>query len=180
MDNTLAYRVTELERRLANTMRIGVVSAADYPAGRVRVKAGDLITGWLPWLTQRAGGDRSWHAPEIGEQVIILSPNGEPAQGVVLPAIYQNTYPAPANTPDISITHYADGTVASHDRASRTTVTDMDTSSSKQTPDDITLTVGGASITATADAITLTVGGSTITMTGGALTIKSPRLELNP
>ncbi|MEM7046992.1 MAG: phage baseplate assembly protein V [Pseudomonadota bacterium] len=154
MLSDLTFRLTELERRLANVLRLGIVYAADYPAARVRVKTGDLITGWLPWLTHRAGGDRTWHAPEIGEQVLLLAPNGEPAQGVVLPAIYRDAAPAPADSPDISRTLYADGTVASYDRTTRTMTTTIDQTAITATAQDMTLAVGGSSIHITPDAIT--------------------------
>jgi phage baseplate assembly protein gpV len=105
----MAFRVTELERRLGNLLRGGSIIATDFATARVKVRSGDLVTGWLPWLTHRAGGDVTWHAPEIGEQVMILSPDGEPAQGVVLPAIYSTAVSAPANSADRSVITYQGG-----------------------------------------------------------------------
>jgi phage baseplate assembly protein V len=114
----MSFDVTELDRRLSNLIRFGTVQEADYANARVRVKAGDILTGWLPWLTRRAGGDIIWHAPEIGEQVMVLSPSGELNQGVVMTSLYQALMPPPVNTPDKHHTVYSDGAVIEYDRAS--------------------------------------------------------------
>jgi phage baseplate assembly protein V len=114
----MSFDATEQDRRLSNLIRFGTIAQADYLAAKVRVQAGDILTGWLPWLTQRAGGDISWHAPEIGEQVIILAPSGELNQGVVLTGLYQTACPQPAETPEKHLVHYLDGAVIEYDRAS--------------------------------------------------------------
>ena len=110
------FSLAELDRRTANLIRLGTIEAADYAAARVRVRSGELLTGWLPWLTTRAGPDVSWWAPEVGEQVVLLSPSGEPASGVVLGAIYQQRYPAPESRETVHTTVYQDGTTVTYDR----------------------------------------------------------------
>jgi phage baseplate assembly protein V len=112
----LLYRLAELERRLPNVLRVGTVAEADYPAARVRVRTGDILTGWLPWLTVRAGMDRSWWAPEVGEQAVILAPSGELGQGLVLFGLYRDTHPAPADRETVDRRVYADGAVIEYDR----------------------------------------------------------------
>jgi len=113
----LLQRIERLERQMHNIALLGTVSDADYEASRVKVAIGDLITGWLPWLTVRAGGDVTWDAPEIGEQVTVISPSGELGNGFVIPALYQNAHPANGNTPDLHTRTYKDGAVISYDRA---------------------------------------------------------------
>jgi phage baseplate assembly protein V len=118
------YALTEMDRRMANMLRLGTVEQADYAAARLRIRMGDLLTGWLPWVTRRAGSDVDWWGPELGEQVIVMSPEGDPAQGVVLGAIYQNAHPAVGDRETLHRTVYADGTVVEYDRAaSHLTVT---------------------------------------------------------
>ena len=117
MTEPTAFRLAELERRLDNLLRWGTVAQADYAAARVRVQSGDLLTGWIPWLTRRAAGDIDWWAPEVGEQVMLLSPCGDPAQAVCLPAVYQTAHPAPAAAPTVHRVAYADGTTIEYDRA---------------------------------------------------------------
>lgn len=113
----LIAELSDLKRRFENTVRIGVIAETDYAEARVRVAIGSLHTTWLPWLTSRAGRDRTWHAPEVGEQVVVISPSGDLAQGVVLAAIFYNEYPANAAQPTVHRTIYADGAVIEYDRA---------------------------------------------------------------
>ena len=84
------YHIAELDRLLANIIRLGTVAELDEHAARVTVDVGGLITDWLPWLTARAGATRTWSAPRPGEQVVVLSPYGDLSQAVALPAVYQD------------------------------------------------------------------------------------------
>jgi len=118
MSDGIAYRLAELERRLNNLLRYGTVAQADYAAARVKVQSGELLTGWVPWLTRRASHDRDWWPPEIGEQVLLLSPGGDPAQALALPAIYRSAHPAPAAAETVCRIEFSDGGHAEYDRAS--------------------------------------------------------------
>ena len=116
----MSYALAEIERLLSNLIRVGVVAALDEANALVQVRTGGLTTDWLPWLTGRAGATRTWSAPRVGEQVLVLSPYGDPAQGVVLPSIYQEDHPAPAATKDVERVVFPDGSVVEHDSASNT------------------------------------------------------------
>jgi phage baseplate assembly protein V len=115
----------ETERILANMIRIGVVAELDDAKARVKVRTGGLVTDWLPWLTHRAGATRTWSAPRPGEQVLVISPYGDPAQAVALPAIYQNAHPAPSTTQDEERVVFPDGSVVTYDSASNTLQIDV-------------------------------------------------------
>lgn len=115
------FRIAELERLTANLLKVGTISAVDTAAARARVTVGEIVTAPLPWFTRRAGGDRDWWSPEPGEQVMVLSPCGDMAQGVVLPAIYHDGRPAPSNDGNVARIVFADGAVVEHDRAGRLT-----------------------------------------------------------
>lgn len=123
LEKTSFETVESLARRLSNLIRLGVVVEADYASAKVRVKygqdeqGGDLISGWLPWLTNRAGNDAEWDAPENGEQVLMISPSGELRLAVVMPALYQSGFPAPADAATVHRRKYADGAVIEYDRA---------------------------------------------------------------
>lgn len=152
--------VAELARRLANLIRAGRIAQADYVRARVRVRIGDLLTGWLPWLTHRAGGDRSWWAPEVGEQVLVLSPDGEPAQGWVLPAGFSDAAPPPANRPEVHCTIYDDGAVIEYDRAAHKLTAMI--------PGDVVLTAQGR--------LTAEIGATVALTAEGDVAVKAPRL----
>ncbi|WP_319778445.1 phage baseplate assembly protein V [Maridesulfovibrio sp.] len=113
----LSRAYADISRKLENTLRIGKICEADYGKARLRVELGEVTTGWLPWITTRAGNDISWWAPELGEQVMVLSPGGDLAQGVVLPAIYQTASPACADRPTIDRITYEDGAIIEYDKA---------------------------------------------------------------
>ena len=111
------FELTELHRRLANIIRLGRVVATDYDGAvpRVKVAIGELETAWLPLITARAGKDSSSWLLDIGEQVVVLSPSGELAQGVVLGSIHQQQFPSLTDSSDQHCTQYRDGAVINYD-----------------------------------------------------------------
>ena len=118
---TMNQQISELTRLLENLICFARVVEADYDAARLKVEISGRQTAWLPWLTERAGADRTWAPPEIGEQVLILSPSGDPANGVICGSLYSNDAPAPAASADITRHAFADGLVIEHDRAKQIT-----------------------------------------------------------
>jgi len=116
-ERNLPMGLTDAERRISNSAMMGQVVALDAARARVRVQAGPITTGWLPFTTARAGPDRTWHAPEPGEQVLIVAPCGDLNQGVVVGSIYRAEHPAAADSADISRTLFKDGAVVEYDRA---------------------------------------------------------------
>lgn len=109
--------MTEAERRISNVALMGQVVALDAGRARVRVQAGPITTGWLPFATMRAGHDRTWHPPGPGEQVLLVAPGGDLNQAVVVGSVYRAEHPAPADSADISRTLFKDGAVMEYDRA---------------------------------------------------------------
>jgi len=146
------YDIAEIERRISNLIRVGSIGAVDYPAGTVKVQCDGIVTGWLPWLTRRAGGDVDWWAPEVGEQVLVLAPSGLLSAAVVLPALYSDAHPEPASSPDVHSVHYANGDRFTHNRA--------DGSCSIQCAGPVTVVAGGP-VTVQATAVTLDTAQTT-------------------
>lgn len=164
---TAARDTAELERTRANTVQIGTVAEADYAKARVRVKLGELVTAWLPWLSLRAGGDRAWSAPEIGEQVAVLCPDGDPAGGIVLGAIYSTAHPAPADHADVHRVTYSDGAVIEYDRAAHRLAAVLPDGATTQLTSTGGVTVaadGGVTVTAASGGVSIT-GNTRITGT---------------
>lgn len=112
------FDFADLVRRLENLIRVGVIVEADYATATARVDCGVVTTESLPWLTRRAGGDRDWWAPEVGEQVIILAPGGLLEAGWILPAANSDTHAEPAASPDLHRVEYGNGASMTHDRGS--------------------------------------------------------------
>lgn len=161
----------DLERRQANAIRVGTVLAVDYAAARVRIKSGDIETAWLPWSTGRASAaKRRWDPPEVGEQVVVLSPTGDMRQGVVLTGVFQDDAGAPSDSGDKDTTVYGDGTVIEYDRASHTLLADLGDSRVRATRTEILLQVGGASLKVNASGIEI-IGNVSINGVSGAASV---------
>lgn len=110
----------EIERQLANLIRIGRVKEVDAAKALVKLEIGGLTTDWLSWGTARAGTTRSWSAPTVGEQRVLLSPYGDMSQGVIGPAIFQDDHAAPANSGDQEHVVFPDGSTVDYNSATNT------------------------------------------------------------
>lgn len=182
----------DLARRLTNILRPGTVDAIDHAAARVRIRTGDLVTDWLPWLTHRAGATRTWSPPSVGEQVLILAPSGDLAAAIVLPALYADAHPAPSTSPSKHVMQFPDGAVISYDHAAgHADITGVVTvtvhASGSITLDALQTTVTGkltvqglltyqAGLAGTGGGAGTTISGS-ITQTGGTLSSNGIALD---
>lgn len=108
----------DVTRQLSSAIRIGTIAELDIAKGLCRVESGEVVTDFLPWLAPRAGDTTEWSAPAVGEQVIVLSPEGDTRSAVVLRGLYSNAFPAPASVATEHVTRYADGAVIKYDHSS--------------------------------------------------------------
>lgn len=150
----MSFPLSELMRKVANLVRVGTVETVDYPKAVARVRFGDIVTHWLPWTVERAGNDRTWWAPEPGEQVVVVSPDGDLSQGVISGSLYRAAHSAPAESVDVARVVYSDGCVIEYDRAAHKLTANV--------PGDVDVTASGnvevtagEKIEATAPRITL-------------------------
>lgn len=102
-------------RRLENIVRIGIIHEINHNKARCTVQTGGIITTFLPWITLRAGADKTWDAPTIGEQCLVLAPSGELATAVVIYGIYSTQNPPPSTKPNIKTRHFEDGAMITYD-----------------------------------------------------------------
>ncbi|BET37347.1 phage baseplate assembly protein V [Wolbachia pipientis] len=149
------FAIAELQRKVANIIRIGVVKEVDYEKAKVRVKIGEFLTDYLPWITSKAGKDRDWSPPDIDGQVMVFSPLGELSLGVVLEGIYQEKYPAPENKKEINSIKFQDGTKFTYDKGKHHLEIEV------------------------VDKITLKAGESSIEMTKSGIKLKGSMIDLN-
>ncbi|HCT5134540.1 TPA: phage baseplate assembly protein V [Aeromonas hydrophila] len=108
----------ELKRQLDNLIRIGTVTAVR--SGECRVKTGNLITNWRPYITERAGNNRTRHRLSIGEQVMLLSVSGDLRNAYIVGPIHCDAFPEPLagdENPDLDRTEYSDGAVIEYNPA---------------------------------------------------------------
>lgn len=142
----------ELLRLIHNLIRTGVIAEVDHgdPAAsppvppKVRVDIGELTTGWLPWLEQRAGTTKTWCPPTVDEQVLVISPGGDPKAAVVLTGLFRDQNPAPSDSGDHFHAVMPDGAVIDYHHVEHHLTVDV--------PGDITINAtGDVRITAAGD-----------------------------
>ncbi|MCP5136036.1 MAG: phage baseplate assembly protein V [Gammaproteobacteria bacterium] len=151
---SIEARLEELERRLANVLRVGTVTEVDAPAARCRVAIAGEPTAPRPWLTHRAGDAVTWWAPSVGEQVLVLAPQGDLGQAVVLPALYSDATAAPSEQTGEHRTVYPDGAVIRYDSAAHALTADLPGSASINAAGPVDVTAG-ADVTVTAPRVVL-------------------------
>ncbi|WP_251978562.1 phage baseplate assembly protein V [Salinicola avicenniae] len=147
--------VAELLRLIHNLIRLGTIAEVDHASARVRVRSGGLLTTWLPWLALRAGTTREWDPPTISEQVVLLSPGGDPALGVALTGLFSTAHPAPSDAASLWHRVFPDGAVIEYDHEAHHLRAALPGSASIDAQADVTVTTTAA-LTATA------AGGATI------------------
>lgn len=106
----------ELNRRIDNLIRFGTIAEVDYATARVRVKSGQILTKFLPFITLRAGTTKTWSPPTVDEQCVILAASGEFTTACVLVGLY--TQNSPSHSPDLHVIQFADGAVIKYNQAS--------------------------------------------------------------
>jgi phage baseplate assembly protein V len=160
-ETDLAFDQSELGRRLDQVVCLGRVSAIDAAANAARValdedgEDGGIVTDFLPWLEPRHGDTRSRFLPSVGERVIVLAPSGELGAGVILGGLPCTDTP-PAFSGNRQGFEFSDGTIWSHDAASKVT--------------ELVLPSGGT--------LTLKVGGTSIKISDGVVEIDAASIKL--
>jgi len=110
---------------LAALIRIGTVTSVDLANARCIVRYGDPDddepgeTPPIRWLAFRAGHTRIWSPPSVGEQVLLLAPDGQLAAAIALTGIVQHAFP-PAGSDETQIIEFADGARISYDAQAST------------------------------------------------------------
>lgn len=101
----LLRRIPELERRVRNMVRYGVVEDVDPDKGLVKMKddgggEGQTYTSdWRPWA-EVGGGIKTWRPPTKGQQVIMFSPSGNLADGIIFNAAFSDQNKQPSDKGD--------------------------------------------------------------------------------
>lgn len=107
----------QYHRMIANLIKQGNIVRTDPAQGLVRVQCGEITSDWLPYFVPAAGGVSVHRPPSAGENCIILSPSGEPANGLVLCGLASTQHPQPADTADKTVLKMPDGAVFEYDHA---------------------------------------------------------------
>ncbi|EMQ7833544.1 TPA: phage baseplate assembly protein V, partial [Escherichia coli] len=102
-------------RLLSNIIRTGIISEVDEKSWRVRVRSGELETGWLRWNTTRAGAFNVWLPPSVDEQVVIACIGGNPETAMIIGSLWSDANPAPGKSLKEIVISAPDGAVFRYD-----------------------------------------------------------------
>jgi phage baseplate assembly protein V len=100
---------------LGNAISFGKVASVDRVAATCRLTIGDFETPDIPWFAGRAGHTIIWSAPSIGEQAMLIAPEGDMAAGVALLGLYSNSFPPPDDSEKRDLIKFDDGAIISYD-----------------------------------------------------------------
>lgn len=135
-------------------VRVGSTSS---PAA-CRVRTGELLTTWVPWMAPAAGGSeqtRHWRTPAKNEPCLLFAPCGDLAQAVALPGIYSSDMPQGAADEDVERHDFSSTDYWEHQRSAGTLVFSI------------------------ANAITLNVGNSQLHITPSGTTLTTPEYKVD-
>jgi phage baseplate assembly protein V len=158
-----ARRLQDLERRLNNQAMIGTILEVDHSTRKLRVQIGEIRTAWLSWPAEMGRNFRRWRPLRAGQQVVLASPSGDPAQAVITGMLYSSVLPAPSDNPDLDITEFEDGTRFQYDSASHV----------------IKIYCVGGIVVENANSITIETGSTLDITAGGAATLKAPSVTVD-
>jgi len=82
--------------KIGDLLRLGLVSSVDLSSGTAEVQCGEITSPACPWV-ELAGNFRTWRPPTVGEQVLLLCPEGDIAGGIILRGLLSTSFPAPAS-----------------------------------------------------------------------------------
>lgn len=107
----------DLARRLENIVRVGRIKTItpSQPFSTVTVDFGEITTANIRFLNLRAGDDKTWDPPSIGEEVLVFSQCGVLETGIALGGLNNESNPAPSNDLNKNIRIYSDGCFISYD-----------------------------------------------------------------
>lgn len=111
-------REDDLPGRVGELLRYGTVETVDLAAGRVTVRLGEIVTHPIRWMTGGAGDTRVWSRPVVGEQVMLLAPDGDLLGAIAIRGVTSIAHPHVGDE-QREVVEFKDGTRVSHDPAAK-------------------------------------------------------------
>ena len=104
--------LAEVRGRLANSSRPGSVHAVVAETQRVRLRLGGtdaepFLSPWAPY-SQIAGALKVHTVPSVGQQMMLISPSGDPRQAVAMPFTWSDDQPSPSEAADEVVISFGD------------------------------------------------------------------------
>ena len=107
----------DLSRRLENLIRLGKIKTVEPTKTflTVTVQIGEITTAKIRYLNLRAGNDKTFDPPSIGEEVIVLSPCGVLEIGIAIGGLNNADNPVLSQDLNKNIRLFSDGCMISYD-----------------------------------------------------------------
>lgn len=150
----------DLERRLANMIRIGKVLQIDTKNNRVRVQTGKLQTDWIMFRVDRSSGRvKRWSMLAVGEPVVLACPSGDLRQAIILGSLPTAEIPPASDDENIDVFgQYEDGTRGTYDMKEGRLTWDLVGSKVVADKQSISLMVGSVGLKITSAGVNI-IGG---------------------
>ncbi|MGM0563681.1 MAG: phage baseplate assembly protein V [Pseudomonadota bacterium] len=161
----------EILRLINNLIRTGTIDDVDSEAALARVKTGENLTTWLPWLSARAASTAHWDPPQVGEQVVLLSPEGDLSQAIIVTGLYSSDYPAPSSNINAHRRQYPDGTHVEYDHDTHQLTIEVH--------GDVSMVVKGNATATVEGDLTADVEKTAAVTAGTKATVDAPLIEHN-
>ncbi|MFN3931612.1 MAG: phage baseplate assembly protein V [Brevundimonas sp.] len=106
----------DADRTIGDLLRVGLVESVDLEAGKAVVSFGDQVTPPSDWL-MLVGDTTIWIPPTVGAQVLVLCPEGDVDQAIILNGLPSSSF-APLFLGLQNAIRFADGAQVAYDPAS--------------------------------------------------------------
>ncbi len=107
----------EMERRSGDLLRYATVDSVDLDAAKVVVALGEKRLGPLDWFMPRSGETTVWSPPSVGEQGLLLCPEGDARGAVFLPGVRSSRHAVPTGDARALVLTFGDGARIDYDAA---------------------------------------------------------------
>ncbi len=174
-----AWGLAELERRLANIVKIGVIQETNHADKKLRVAMGETQTAWLPWPAEIGNNFIRWRPLRVGQQVVLVAPSGELNQAVIVGQLYGGGFEAPADDETLDLIQFDDGTKLQYDSSAHCLTAEVGGCEVTMDQSSIQLKSGSSQLDLTAEVIKLDSNGSSVVLGASGVKINGTVIELN-
>lgn len=108
------FNSADMPRQLDNLVQVTTITSVDPANKTLRVQLGDEESAELPWPADQGANYTRWKPLKAGQQVVISSPCGDPAQAVITGQLYSDAHDSPSVDPDIDLIEFANGNRIEH------------------------------------------------------------------
>ncbi|MBR9778454.1 MAG: phage baseplate assembly protein V [Rhodospirillales bacterium] len=116
----MSEQIAEILRMIQNMIAIGTIVAVDHANARVKVSINNRPPSrWLPVPGMVAQNFRGTNHLRIGTQVMVGSPSGDPANGVILQVFYSDSLPTVSTDGAVDVVQWNDGTTVTYNTGSK-------------------------------------------------------------